>query len=95
MTTPKEGKHSSFLSGPAGMVFCAFAAIAVFFLLAEHRAHLGYIAPYLSLVLVGICLVLHLFMHRLVHGDYSTDAPDRHLDNGKRGLTSDQGTKGD
>ncbi len=48
---------------PLWLGFCAFAAIAVFFLWQEHRAHLLGALPW---VLLLICPVLHLFMH---HGE--------------------------
>jgi len=42
-------------------VLFAFLAIAAYFLLTEHRAHVVEFLPYLLLL---SCLVLHLFMHR-------------------------------
>jgi hypothetical protein len=57
---------------PVWLGFCAFAAIAVFFLWQEHRAHLLGALPWLLLL---VCPVLHLFMHRGEgHG------PGRHTD---------------
>jgi hypothetical protein len=41
--------------------FCAFLAIAGFFLLEEHWAHLLGAVPY---VLLLLCPIIHLFMHR-------------------------------
>jgi DUF2933 family protein len=46
---------------PLWLGFCAFGAIAVFFLWQEHRAHLLGALPW---VLLLLCPVLHLFMHR-------------------------------
>ena len=46
---------------PLWLGFCAFAAIAVFFLWQKHRAHLLGALPWLLLLL---CPFLHLFMHR-------------------------------
>lgn len=43
------------------LVMLAFFAIAAFFLLTEHRAHL--FGPLLFLLLLA-CLLLHFFMHR-------------------------------
>jgi hypothetical protein len=40
---------------------CIFTAIAVFFLWEEHRAHLLGALPYLLLLM---CPLMHLFMHR-------------------------------
>jgi hypothetical protein len=48
---------------PVWLGFCAFLAIAVFFLWQEHRAHLLGALPW---VLLLLCPVLHLFMH---HGE--------------------------
>ena len=42
-------------------VLLAFLAIAAFFFLAEHRAHVWGVAPYLLLL---ACPLLHFFMHR-------------------------------
>lgn len=41
-------------------VFLGFAAVAAFFLFAEHRAHLFGILPYL---LLAACPLMHLFHH--------------------------------
>ena len=38
-----------------------FAAVALFFLLTEHRAHLFGVLPFLFLL---ACPLMHLFMHR-------------------------------
>ena len=56
-----------------GIVFLAFAAIAVFFLWQEHRAHLLGALPFILLLL---CPLLHLFMHR-GHGDGAGDGQHR------------------
>ena len=56
---------------PLWLPFCAFAAIAVFFLWQEHRAHLLGALPWVFLLL---CPVLQLFMHRgegHEHGSHS------------------------
>ncbi len=44
-------------------VFWGFVAIAAYFLLAEHRAH---VIAYLPFLLVLACPLMHLFHH---HGD--------------------------
>jgi len=64
-----KAEHS-LLCGSSGfahvdMVLLAFLAIAAFFLLTEHRAHLFGALPFLLLL---ACPLLHLFMHR-GHGD--------------------------
>jgi len=48
-------------------IFIAFLAIAAFFLLSEHRAHLLGVLPYLFLL---ACPLMHLFMHH-GHGQHS------------------------
>lgn len=42
-------------------VWIGFAAIAAYFLIAEHRAHLFGVLPFL---LLAACPLLHLFHHR-------------------------------
>jgi len=46
---------------PLWLGLCFFLAIAAFFLWEEHRAHLLGALPYVLLVL---CPLIHLFMHR-------------------------------
>jgi hypothetical protein len=46
------------------MGFCAFLAIALYFLWDEHEAHIRGALPYALLLL---CPLLHLFMHRREH----------------------------
>jgi DUF2933 family protein len=55
---------------PAWLGLCLFLAIAAFFLWEEHRAHLLGALPY---VLLLLCPVIHLFMHR-GHGGYAGHA---------------------
>ena len=59
------------------MVLLAFLAIAAFFLLAEHRAHLFGVLPFL---LLAACPLLHFFMHR-GHGGHAEHKPP-HPDKG-------------
>lgn len=65
---------------PAWLGLCLFLAIAAVFLWEEHRAHLLGALPY---VLLLLCPVIHLFMHR-GHGGHSRHAAhggtDRHAD---------------
>ena len=44
----------------AGVAFLVFAAIALFFLWEEHRAHILGVLPFALLLL---CPLMHLFMH--------------------------------
>ena len=52
------------------VVFWSFAAIALFYLLAEHRAHLFGALPFLIIL---ACPLMHLFMHP-GHGDHAPSA---------------------
>ena len=45
----------------AKVAFGVFAIIAAFFIVVEHRAHL---LPYLPLLLLAACPLMHVFMHR-------------------------------
>jgi hypothetical protein len=42
------------------LVFLAFAGIALFFLLSEHRVHA---LSWLPLIFLAACPILHMFMH--------------------------------
>jgi hypothetical protein len=55
-------------------VFWGFLAIALAFLLLEHRAHLYGALPYLLLL---ACPLMHLFMHH-GHGGQDSRKPSRH-----------------
>ena len=57
---------------PLGFVLICFLAIAAFFLLLEHRAHLLGVLPYL---LLAACPLLHVFGHR--HGGHGKSKPGR------------------
>lgn len=59
--TPEQERPRSFLMSRNGVVLIAFLAIAGFYLLTEHRAHLFGILPWLLLL---ACPLLHVFMHR-------------------------------
>jgi len=48
------------LWSPSGLVLLAFLAVAAFFLITEHRAHVLGALPY---VLFLLCPLLHLLMH--------------------------------
>ena len=58
-------KHTSPTRGwlwtPRGLVLLGFLVIAAFFLITEHRAHVLGALPW---VLLLLCPVLHLLMHR-------------------------------
>jgi len=50
----------------ANGVLVGFLAIAAFFLIAEHKAH---VLPFLPFVLLLACPLMHVFMHR-GHSDH-------------------------
>jgi len=60
----------AWLQSRTGLVLLAFLAIAAFFLITEHTAHLFGLLPYALLLL---CPLLHLFMHG-GHGDHGDQA---------------------
>ena len=61
---------SAFLRSRTGVVLVAFLAIAAFFLLTEHTAHVLGVLPYALLLL---CPLLHVFMHHGHHGHSGHD----------------------
>ena len=74
-------KHPSWrwnwLRSPSGQILLVFIAIAAFFLIMEHRAHVFGVLPY---VLFLLCPVLHLLMHgrhRSTHTDHEASQPRR------------------
>lgn len=68
MNAPHKFTFSEWLRSRTGLTLIAFLAIAAFFLITEHTAHLFGFLPY---VLLLLCPLLHLFMHR-GHGDHAT-----------------------
>jgi len=61
-------------------VLLAFLAIAAFFLLTEHTAHVLGVLPYALLLL---CPLLHVFMHH-GHEGHSGHDEEQHLQGDKR-----------
>lgn len=61
---PEEARRPN---ARAKWAFIGFAALAAFFLLAEHRAHLLGFLPWLFLL---ACPLMHLFMHHGHHGGH-------------------------
>lgn len=54
-------------------VFFGFAAVAAYFVIAEHRAH---IVPFLPFLLLAACPLMHLFHHGgHKHGDDEQSKP--------------------
>lgn len=71
MQTAESFSIAQFLKSPIGLVLLAFLAIAGFFLVAEHTAHVFGMLPYALLLL---CPLVHLFMHggHGGHGDHAS-----------------------
>lgn len=69
VASPRHGRRGLW-------VFLGFAAVAGFFLLTEHRAHLFGVLPYLLLL---ACPLMHLFHHggHGGHDGHGTAAPDK------------------
>ena len=55
-----------------GLGWLALAAVAGWFLLIEHRAHLFGVLPWLLLL---ACPLMHVFMHRGHHGHHGRQGP--------------------
>ena len=58
---PPEQARRSFWLSRNGLILAGFLLAAGYFLWTEHEAHVVAALPWL---LVGGCLVMHLFMHR-------------------------------
>jgi len=60
-----------------GLAFLGFSAIAAYFLITEHRAHLALAVPYLPWLLLLACPLMHLMHHG--HGGHGSggEEPDR------------------
>ncbi len=67
---------------PSGLVLCGFLAIAAFFLLTEHTAHVFGALPYL---LLAACPLMHIFMH---HGHGRHHGGGHGPQDGNRGASS-------
>lgn len=55
-----QAHERSWFRSPAGLALLVFLAIAAFFLLTEHTAHVFGLLPFLLLL---ACLLMHVFMH--------------------------------
>ena len=82
MATHQSPQEGSFLRSRTGIALLVFLAIAAFFLITEHTAHLFGILPFAFLLL---CPLMHIFMHG-GHGD-----GDGHSGHGERGQQSKNG----
>ncbi len=70
MGTPQKFNIGRWLRSRMGLTLLVFLAIAAFFLITEHRAHLFGILPYALLLL---SLLLFLFMRRGQGGNNGHD----------------------
>jgi len=69
-----EPDSPSFWKTPLGWAFLGFAAIAAFFLVTEHTAHVFGFLPWL---LILACPLMHIFMHHgHGHGAHGHDGHD-------------------
>ena len=76
MNTPSESHHQEPKLSRTHWVLIGFLAIAGFFLVTEHRAHLFGLLPFL---LVLACPLMHFFMHGgHGHGDGGAPFQRRH-----------------
>lgn len=64
-----ETSQSNGLQKTSRYVFLGFVAVAAFYLIAEHRAH---VIPFLPFLLLAACPLMHMFMHR-GHGHGGAD----------------------
>jgi len=71
---PNHTEHQSFWKSKAAAVMIGFAAVAGFFLITEHWAHLYGILPFLIIL---ACPLMHIFMH---HGHGNHGDHGRHDD---------------
>ena len=83
---PNEDSPKSFWKTPLGWVFLGFVAIAGYFLLTEHTAHVIRFLPWLLLL---ACPFLHFFGHG--HGDHGGHGRHGRRDRNK----ADEPTKAD
>lgn len=67
---PQQSARTDRLRTVSRYVFFGFLAIAAFFLLTEHRAHLYGTWPFL---LLALCPLLHFFHHR-GHGKHEEES---------------------
>lgn len=66
MQTEHHEHSPPFWKSPAGIALCIVGAVAAYFLLTEHRAHLAGWLPYAFL---AACPLMHIFMHH-GHGSH-------------------------
>jgi hypothetical protein len=79
----EQQSRFSFLKSKTGVAMVAFLAIAAFYLITEHTAHVFGLLPY---GLLFLCPLLHLFMHS-GHGDHGghSDNVENHAQHSEGG----------
>lgn len=85
MTREPVEEHS-WLRSRSGLVLLAFLAIAAFFIVTEHTAHVLGALPYLLLL---ACPLLH-WLHSGHRGDHGGGHGDHREGDGRRGKGGDQ-----
>jgi hypothetical protein len=68
----------------AKWVFIGFAAIAAYFLIAEHKAHLSEYLKYWPYLLLLACPLMHLFMHGGHGGGHGSHGNESDEESGKQ-----------
>ena len=81
-----DNNMTGFWRSKTGVVCAGFLAVAAFFLITEHTAHVLGALPWL---LLATCPLMHLFMH---HGSGSHDR-DAHSDMGRNNGTGSAGER--
>ena len=74
MTTEHHPQSGGWLRSRTGLVLLVFLAIAAFFLITEHTAHVLGVLPFL---LVLLCPLLHLFLHGRHGGGHASHGGSR------------------
>jgi hypothetical protein len=59
----RGGGKRGFFASRANIVLVGFLFVGGFYLVAEHRAHLWLVVPWLPWLLLLACPLMHLFMH--------------------------------
>ena len=85
-TAPEPNTEREPIRIPVWLGLCLFLAIATFFLWEEHKAHILGALPY---VLLLLCPIIHMFMHR-GHGSHSAchSGPEDHTHHHAEGNAS-------
>jgi hypothetical protein len=58
-----SGEKRGFFASRANIVLIGFLVLGGFYLIAEHRAHLWLVLPWLPWLLLLACPLMHIFMH--------------------------------